>query len=201
MIETIIFDYGGVFGKSLSNLIYSETAKRTGSSIDVVKSEYYKLRPMIQKGKITMDEFWKVYAQKLNSNHNLVEVVWNNTFENTIGINKKVESIVKKLKKAGYEVALCSNVMKSFANIHRRNKDYSIFEHVIISCDIGMRKPDREIYEFVLLNLAVRADVCVFIDDKIENVEGAEKSGMKGILFENAEQLREELKKCGVRGL
>lgn len=181
--------------------IYYETSKRTGANFDVVISEYHKLMPLIQRGKIMMDEFWKAYAQKLNSDPILIEVVWNQTFEKNIEINKNVESIIKKLKKLGYKVAVCTNTIKAFSDIHIKNNDYAIFDFVIISCEIGMRKPDREIYEFVLKKLNVEPEECVFIDNELENVEGAKKAGMKTILFENANQLKDNLKKCGINGL
>jgi len=201
LIKAIIFDFGDVFAKNIMRSIYYETSKRTGANFDVVISEYHKLMPLIQRGKIMMDEFWKAYAQKLNSDPILIEVVWNQTFEKNIEINKNVESIIKKLKKLGYKVAVCTNTIKAFSDIHIKNNDYAIFDFVIISCEIGMRKPDREIYEFVLKKLNVEPEECVFIDNELENVEGAKKAGMKTILFENANQLKDNLKKCGINGL
>jgi len=201
MIKAVIFDHGGVFGKDVMSSIYSETAIRAHVSVNAARSEVHKIRSMIQKGKITMDEFWKVYAQRLNSDPSIIKVVWTKMLENTAKIDKKVENIVKKLKKEGYKVALCTNTIKAFSEFHKRNNDYGIFDFVIISCDIGMQKPDREMYEFVLKKLNVKPDECVFIDNQMENVKGAMNAGMKAILFENAEQLKEELKKCGVHGI
>ena len=54
-------------------------------------------------------------------------------------------------------------------------------------------KPDREIYEYLLKKYDLEAQECVFLDDRLENVEGARKVGMKGILFENYEQAWAEL--------
>lgn len=201
MIKAIVFDYGGVFGKEFMSVVYSETAKRTGGSYDTVRSEFHKFLPMLQRGKITMDEFWKVYAQRLNSDPILIEVIWKKTFESNNRINKEVEDIVKKLKDEGYKVTLCTNTIKAFSETHKRNKDYDIFDFVIVSCDVGMMKPDREIYEFALKNLDVESKECVFIDNELKNVEGARNAGMKAILFENADQLKEELKRCGVHGI
>ncbi|HKZ45146.1 MAG TPA: HAD family phosphatase [archaeon] len=201
MIKAIISDYGGVFGEEVMNMVYSETAKRTGASLDAVKSEYRNLVPLISRGKITMQEFWKSYAQRLKSDPILIEVIWTRTFEINSKINKDVEKILKKLKNLGYKIAVCTNTIKAFSDVHSRNKDYGFFDAVIASCDVGMMKPDREMYELVLKKLGVAAEECVFIDDNSNNVEGAEKVGMKAILFKDAKQLEDDLRKCGVHGI
>lgn len=201
VIKAVVFDFGGVFAKEVMSLIYNETAKRTGVGLDVVKSEIHKLIPSAQRGEKAMNEFWKALAQKLNSTPSLIEVVWTKTFENNIKIDKEVEKIIRKLKKDGYNVVVCTNTIETFSEIHKRNKNYNIFDFVVISCEISMRKPDREIYEFVLKKLNVEPEECVFVDDKLENVEGAKKIGLKAILFRDASQLKEDLKRCDIRGL
>ena len=54
-------------------------------------------------------------------------------------------------------------------------------------------KPDREIYECLLKTYDLKAEECVFLDDRKENVEAARNIGMAGILFENYEQAWAEL--------
>ncbi len=61
-----------------------------------------------------------------------------------------------------------------------------------------MVKPDMEIYEYVLKELNAKSEECVFIDDKAENIEAAEKLGIHGIVFENKEQLKQDLEELGV---
>jgi HAD superfamily hydrolase (TIGR01509 family) len=60
------------------------------------------------------------------------------------------------------------------------------------------RKPEEMIYR-IALNVTQRtAGECVFIDDRALNLENPRKLGMKAIHYQNAEQLRAELKNCGV---
>lgn len=61
-----------------------------------------------------------------------------------------------------------------------------------------MRKPNADIYEHTLKTLEVGADEAVFIDDKEENIEAAEKLGIHGIVFQHPQQVKEKLQKAGV---
>ena len=49
--------------------------------------------------------------------------------------------------------------------------------------EVGMRKPEKEIYDLTSQKLGVENSQCLMIDDLIANVQGAENAGMKGLLF------------------
>jgi putative hydrolase of the HAD superfamily len=75
----------------------------------------------------------------------------------------------------------------------------SIFDSLVISGEVGLRKPDPDIYLFAAKQAGVPADACVFIDDFSVNVEGAEAVGMTGILHRDAPATIERLE--GLFGL
>jgi len=82
-----------------------------------------------------------------------------------------------------------------------RFETFGIREHLKVafsSCYVGLRKPGQAIYKRALDILGVPANRVLFIDDRAENVAGAESMGMKGIRFTGAAQLRTELGKLGV---
>ena len=64
---------------------------------------------------------------------------------------------------------------------------------VIVSYQYKVMKPDRSIYEILLNKYKLKAEECVFIDDRVENVEGAKKIGFYGIHFQSFEQASAEL--------
>ena len=66
------------------------------------------------------------------------------------------------------------------------------------SCYLGKRKPSEEIYSLVLGITQRAPEECIFIDDRIENLEAPKRLGMRTIQFVNAGQLREELASRGV---
>lgn len=63
----------------------------------------------------------------------------------------------------------------------------------LLSCEIGVEKPDPMAFELLLKELNLAASQIVFIDDKCENVEAAKMLGLDAILFESEEQLRKDL--------
>jgi epoxide hydrolase-like predicted phosphatase len=70
---------------------------------------------------------------------------------------------------------------------------HQIFDAVVISGHVGMRKPDPEIYLYSAKLLDVAPADCVFVDDFSLNVEGAEAVGMAGVLFRSREEVIGEL--------
>jgi putative hydrolase of the HAD superfamily len=72
------------------------------------------------------------------------------------------------------------------------------FRVALSSCYLGLRKPEAAIYQRALDILSRPAERILFIDDRVENVDAAVDSGMKGIRFEGAESLRRELVRLGV---
>jgi putative hydrolase of the HAD superfamily len=80
------------------------------------------------------------------------------------------------------------------AAFHLR-RDFQVF---FSSCYLHTRKPEEMIFRIALEVTQRPAEECVFIDDRPLNLENPRKLGMKAILYQNAEQLRAELKNCGV---
>ena len=72
------------------------------------------------------------------------------------------------------------------------------FQVALSSCYLGLRKPEPAIYHRALDILGRPAERTLFIDDREENVAGAEAAGMKAIRFEGAEALRREFASLGV---
>jgi len=102
-------------------------------------------------------------------------------------------SLVKQLKNKGLKIALLSNTEIPVMN-HIKKQNWPDFSVFVYSCEVGMRKPDEEIYKYTLEKLAVKPEEAVFVDDKQENIDTANKLGIKGILFNSADELLEKLK-------
>ncbi len=67
------------------------------------------------------------------------------------------------------------------------------FDGILLSSEVGMRKPDRRIYAHLLEQYAIDPASAVFIDDREENVRAAEEMGIRGIIFRSPEQLTQEI--------
>lgn len=74
----------------------------------------------------------------------------------------------------------------------------SWFKGILVSGDVGLKKPDPEIYKLLLDRYGLEANACVFIDDRTENVKAASALGFSGIVFKNHTQLSKDLKKLNI---
>ncbi len=74
-----------------------------------------------------------------------------------------------------------------------------IFKIFVSSCFVGMRKPEERIYPLALDLTQAQPDECCFIDDRPVNIEAAGRVGMKTVLLQNPEQLKEDVRKLGIQ--
>ena len=201
-IKTVIFDLGEVF-VCHNRKFWEIIAKRLDVGIDSLKKEIQKHLGLLDTGKISDTEFWKKVGEglKVKIPEESKKWMWERAGID-FPINKDVENIVKKLKNYGYKTASISNIEKTTVEYGRRNGWFKYFDETINSCDVGVLKPDLRIYEIVLQKIKEKAEDCIFIDNKEMFLKGAEKLGMKIILFDNSKQnaiyLKKELIKLGV---
>jgi putative hydrolase of the HAD superfamily len=89
-----------------------------------------------------------------------------------------------------YKTALLSNAWSNSRRFHTESSRLiSVVDEAILSCEVGLAKPDPRIYALVSATLAVRPEEAVFVDDVEENVQAARATGMVGILFTNRDQV------------
>lgn len=107
--------------------------------------------------------------------------------------NEALMNRVKELK-SEYKIGLLSNMgYDTLGEVFSESQQKEMFDDVLISSEVGMIKPSRDLYELALERLGVAADETVFIDDRLPNIEGAQQLGMKTILFTTNEQFEREL--------
>lgn len=97
-----------------------------------------------------------------------------------------------------YRLAILTNNFREIAEHWRDQVPIERFELVIDSHLVGLRKPDRAIYDLLLEQLDLEPEQVVFVDDTEPNVEGAAAAGIHAILFTTAADLERELRAVGV---
>jgi epoxide hydrolase-like predicted phosphatase len=98
--------------------------------------------------------------------------------------------VVRRARASGLKTGLLSN---SWGNDYPREEWDALFDDVVISGEVGLRKPESEIFELAASRLGVAPQACVFVDDLSPNVRGAVAAGMVGVLHVTVEQTRDEL--------
>ena len=100
---------------------------------------------------------------------------------------------------ANYRLVLLSNTNElHFDFIRGRYTLLRHFDELVLSYEVGVMKPGREIYTEAVRRAGCQAHECFFTDDKLVNVEAGARLGLEAVVFENPEQLRQSLAKRGV---
>lgn len=93
------------------------------------------------------------------------------------------ESFCRRVKEMGLRIYVLSNASDLFYTYFPKFLPLEFFNGVFVSSDYLMLKPDVKIYETFLNKYGLDPKECLFVDDRMENVEGAEKAGMNGFCF------------------
>ncbi|MUP47011.1 HAD family phosphatase [Gramella sp. BOM4] len=178
MIRAILFDFGDVF----INLDKEATGRELKKmNIDELSEEVHARNKEYEQGFITSDEFSEFYRAQfpeLKSEEFLKS--WNAILLDFPEYRFKF--IQKLAEEKDYKLILLSNTNENhIQNIKERVSFYEDFKNCFdafyLSHEIGMRKPDPRIFEFVLEHQDLKPEECLFIDDTPENTQAAANLG------------------------
>ncbi len=203
--KNIIFDLGGV----LLNIDYNLT-RQAFIDLGIPQFDQFysqananQLFQKLENGTIEASQFYKElnHLTGLHLTNTQIEKAWNamlldfrdKSLEYLIDLKKKVNVLLLSNTNRIHTDAL----QKIYYNRSRKIAFEAHFNHCIYSYDTGYRKPDAEIYQWVLQRYQIKPEESLFIDDSLQNVEGAESVGIDGILL-NKGVLIEEM---GLPGL
>ncbi|MDH4239280.1 MAG: HAD family phosphatase [Phycisphaerae bacterium] len=197
-IKSVIFDWGGVLIDDPAPGLMQYCAK----ALKVKKEDYIKAHGKFadgfQKGAICEDEFWGKICSELNVPKPKVRSLWTDAFKAAYVPKADMFSMATSLQKNGYRTAVLSNTeLPAMEYFHEQR--YKMFDVPVFSCLEGIKKPDGKIYELTLEKLGTGPGQSVFIDNKQEYIDGAKEVGINTVLFQNIDQVKEELNQLGVK--
>ncbi len=109
--------------------------------------------------------------------------------------NQPMIELMRELKDAGKRMAMLTNNVREWEPVWRPMLPVDeIFETVVDSGFVGVRKPEARIYEMTLERLGLPAGACLFVDDLLPNIEGAREAGMAAVHFRDNEQAITEIR-------
>lgn len=152
----------------------------------------------LDDGSITEDEVIEAVCKRLPERlHEKSRLVFDSWIKNMPPV-KGMNELIADLKDNGKKIYLISNISdrfaKSWMNYPHIEKTLSMFDGLVFSGEVKLAKPDTRIFTYLLDTYKLDPTDCIFIDDAPRNIEGAEKAGIKGYLFDgNADLLRETL--------
>ena len=192
-IKAIIFDIGGVTLKWDDNIVYRHIAKMTGKSRKTIVRSAKRHMKLFDKGLINETQFWKLVGNDIGCRDS-IRGLWEEHFQRYARRNRSVVATIQKLRRYGYKVATITNVIKPHYLYNKRKGLYKLFDKSFTSCNLKMRKPEKQIYLYAVKQLGVRPGQCLFIDNQKENVLAARKTGMQAFVFRNPMQMKKMLR-------
>ncbi len=198
MIKAIIFDIGGVVLSKRIEEVYLKLINDLGIDCDSFEDfrKNYDFSGIL-KGEDSIEKFLKDIKKKFSLEVNIIER-WKKVYVDSMLINNEVINIINRLKK-NYIISSLSNTSKLHAEINRKRGVFSYFEPALNSCDLGLIKPEKEIYNLMLDRLNLKPEQCIFIDDREPHIDSAKKLGFKTILFKDSQQFLSDLNKNNIK--
>ena len=184
MLKNVIFDYMGViadidYKKILKNLTLMEKFKALRVLVGLKKNQTLKdAFSAYQTGNANHDDLMKatseVYPNAASVLPKLLGLIPSGIKE-----NKAVLALAKKLHDDGFKIILLSKAIPETQERIQNSEFVTYFDGFVLSHLVGMKKPDREIYDFTCDVYEMNPLDTIMIDDKPENLIGAEEAKLK----------------------
>jgi epoxide hydrolase-like predicted phosphatase len=201
MMQGLIVDWGGVLTMPIHTAIAS-WLKATGVDRDHygevlgrwVEPAHGDISPVhqLERGEIAVEEFEHLLSSALAHEGSPVEAqgLVSTMFADLAIYEDSMTSLVTRAHVAGIRTGLLSN---SWGIDYDRSDWLEMFDAVVISGEVGMRKPERAIFELTLDRIGLPAGECVFIDDLPHNVSAAAQAGLAGIVHRSFDETASKL--------
>ena len=188
----VMFDFGGVICTPQPPEDLTAMAGSAGVSVADFWAAYWPLRLAYDAAELTSVTYWHGVAARLGRSFTEAQIgdlvrldiaSWAHLCEGTV-------QLIRDLEAAGQRLALLSNMPADLARAVAAMPVARHFEHLIFSSESGVTKPDPRCYEQALARLGARAREVILVDDRPENIAGAQRAGIRGIRFTAPDQAR-----------
>ncbi|HYP98399.1 MAG TPA: HAD family phosphatase [Polyangiaceae bacterium] len=199
-IDTIVFDLFGVLISFDNDLVYARLAAHCAAPNQaLIQLEGLMARPEIITGKRTLVEIHRelVEAHGLTLSFPAFEAAWLAPYhESMAGMRELVANLSQR-----YQLALLSNIDGYYWPIVRDSQpELAHFAALFLSFELGLAKPNPEIFGRVCQLSQTSPERCYFVDDTLVNVEAARALGFKAHCFGGIDALTAELHALGLTG-
>ncbi len=198
-VRNVVFDIGNVMVRwaplEITRLTFGEQRCSEELASSIFQS---KIWLDLNKGLLTESEAKQQYQQHLSLTELECEKLFYYVKQSQLLIFGSVD-LLERIKRAGYHVfALTDNVTEIVEYLQSTYSFWPLFDGSTVSADVGLLKPQPEIYQALLDQQRINAHETVFIDDMPHNVVGAQDQGMFAIQFENSAQCEKDLFALGL---
>jgi epoxide hydrolase-like predicted phosphatase len=193
-IKAVFFDLGGVILRTEFQAPRQQLADRLGLEYDdLYEIVFYGDTGLkASMGEISSDDHWASVIKRLRRPASELGAIRQEFFAGDI-VDRTLVEYIRSLR-GKYKTGLISNAWSDLRDFVVREKFDDAFDGMIISAEVGALKPEARIFQLALERFGVKPKEAIFVDDVLENIEGCERAGMKGIHFKDAESTLQQLK-------
>jgi putative hydrolase of the HAD superfamily len=201
-IRAVISDFGGVLTNPLWEAFagWNEKVGADPGALGTALQQAAEARgehPLyeLERGELSEAEFTAIVQERLPDEIQLTG--FREIYFSHLHPNEPMIDLMRELRGRGLRMAILTNNVREWEPLWRAKLPVDeIFELVVDSAFVGMRKPEREIYELTLARLGdgLRAEQCVFVDDLDVNCATARELGMHAVQYVSAEQAIPEIR-------
>ena len=193
--RVIVFDYGEVISVSQSAADRAALVEISGLDTRVFWQLYDRYREDLDQGVTLPREYWNLVARDAGVEWSPAQLqqLWAADIRSWISVEPGTVQLLAELHAGGTRVALLSNAGFDFSDPFRHSPMAAYFEAMFVSAELGLIKPDPEIYRVTARELGITLEQMVFIDNKKINVDAATALGVTGHVFTTVAELRDFL--------
>jgi putative hydrolase of the HAD superfamily len=200
-MKNVIFDLGGVVIEwnpdRILDTYYCEPEVRA-----LMKAQMFQHPDWLQLDRGTMNEEELLARLGVRTGRSAAEL--SGLFDavrESLHTKPDTVALLEKLHQRGVPLYCLSNISSDiFEYLSERHSFWGVFRGIVISGDLGMMKPEPQIFEFLLTRYELAAAQTVFIDDNAPNIEAARALGIHTVWFKNAGQCELELEEILASG-
>jgi FMN phosphatase YigB (HAD superfamily) len=197
----VLFDLGGVLVDDSREVVFAHISKVLGVPVPKLAATMYRNTPDLQRGLETTLQFWYRMCDKLcvsrPADNILLELLTKPYTKENVRAKHDTLAIVRRIAQK-YPVGVVSNTIPEHIRVHRDDGVFDDFSAVILSYEVALRKPQKEIFELASSRLKVPLEKLIFVDNEMRWVKAARKAGMKATLFTSADKLEASLRRSGL---
>ena len=190
--RVIVFDYGEVISVSQSAADRAALVELSGLDTRLFWELYNRYRDDLDQGVTLPREYWSLIARDAGVEWSPAQLqqLWAADIRSWISVEPGTVQLLAELHAGGTRVALLSNAGFDFSDPFRHSPMAAYFEAMFVSAELGLIKPDPEIYRVTARELGIALEQMVFIDNKKINVDAATSLGVTGHVFTTVAELR-----------
>ena len=192
----VIFDYGGVLVEHQSAEDAAHLAEVAGLRPEVMHDLYWSDRLAYDKGLVSAEEYWNDMARRAGTTFTAaqIESLVQADVDSWLKFDASMYAFAKALGEQGKKIAVLSNMPRELGEtLKAKTRGFEPFAHLTLSYEVHSVKPEPEIYRHCLEGIGLKPEEALFLDDRLENVRGAERLGIHAVQFTSPAEMLPKL--------